>query len=131
MVREPVIISRRAEIERTADSGFTRRGWLVISWIGFAAAIGAGSTAALRFLFPNVLFEPPTRFDGGNPSSYLPGLVDTRWKEKYGVWIVRRTDGAFYALIAICKHLGCVPNWLQDQRSSSARAMAPATTSTG
>ncbi len=116
MVREPVIVSHRAETARTADAGLTRRGWLVVSWIGFAAAVGAGTTAAIRFLFPNVLFEPPTRFDAGKPSSYLPGLVDTRWKEQYGVWIVRRPDGAFYALIAICKHLGCVPNWLQDQK---------------
>ncbi len=113
--RDPVIISSSAEAKPPGDAGVTRRGWLVAAWLGFAAAMSAGALASVRFMFPNVLFEPPTRFDAGAPDSYLPGTVDTRWKQKFGVWIVRRPDGAFYALIAICKHLGCVPNWLQDQ----------------
>ncbi len=116
MIREPVIVSGRARTAPGADPGVTRRGWLVAAWLGFTAATSAGAIAAVRFMFPNVLFEPPTKFDAGMPTSYLPGIVDTRWKEKYGVWIVRRADGAFYALIAICKHLGCVPNWLQSQK---------------
>jgi len=37
--------------------------------------------------------------------------VDTRWKDAFSVWIVREADG-FYALIAVCTHLGCSPNWL-------------------
>lgn len=116
MARDAVIISRDRAARPNNETGPTRRGWLVAAWLGFTAATTAGAVAAMRFMFPNVLFEPPTRFDAGMPSSYLPGLVDTRWKEKYGVWIVRRADGAFYALIAICKHLGCVPNWLQSQK---------------
>jgi cytochrome b6-f complex iron-sulfur subunit len=39
------------------------------------------------------------------------GEVDTRWKDAFGVWIVRNAEG-FYALIAVCTHLGCSPNWL-------------------
>jgi cytochrome b6-f complex iron-sulfur subunit len=118
MTRDPVIISssRPATAAPADASGITRRGWLAAAWLGFAAAAGAGAVAAARFMFPNVLFEPPTKFDAGFPSSYLPGVVDTRWKQSFGVWIVRRQDGAFYALIAICKHLGCVPNWLEDQK---------------
>jgi cytochrome b6-f complex iron-sulfur subunit len=67
----------------------------------------------MRFMFPNVLFEPPTRFKAGDPSTYSPG-VDERWKEKFGVWIVRNTD-SIYALVAVCVHLGCTPNWLAAQ----------------
>ena len=96
--------------------GVTRRStikWMVLAWTGFAAATGAGLTATVRFLFPNVLFEPPTRFKAGDPSTYAPG-VDERWKEKYGVWIVRDTS-SIYALVAVCVHLGCTPNWLQAQ----------------
>jgi len=40
--------------------------------------------------------------------------VDERWKEKFGVWIVRNTD-SIYALVAVCVHLGCTPNWLAAQ----------------
>src|SRR6266704_2322027 len=39
------------------------------------------------------------------------GEVDVRWKDAFGVWIVRVPDG-FYALISVCTHLGCSPNWL-------------------
>jgi hypothetical protein len=45
--------------------GVTRRStlkWMTLAWTGFAAATAAGLTATVRFLFPNVLFEPPTRF---------------------------------------------------------------------
>ncbi len=29
--------------------------------------------------------------------------------------LVRRDDGAFYALLAICTHLGCTPNWFSAE----------------
>ncbi len=104
-----------SEADVTAD-GVTRRSslkWMAAAWVGFAAATAAGLTATVRFLFPNVLFEPPTRFKAGDPSTYAPG-VDERWKERFGVWIVRNTD-SIYALVAVCVHLGCTPNWLPAQ----------------
>lgn len=98
-------------------AGMTRRNfisWLAVGWIAFGAGAGAALTAFLRFLFPNVLFEPPTSFEAGIPDDYLIGRVDERWKIKYGVWIVRSEDG-FYALSTICTHLGCIPNWLEGE----------------
>src|ERR1700693_6468312 len=79
--------------------------WMTLAWIGFAAATVAGLTASMRFMFPNVLFEPPTRFKAGDPSTYSPG-VDERGKEEYGIWIVRATH-ATYALLAVCCRAGC------------------------
>jgi len=44
--------------------------------------------------------------------------VDERWKEKFAIWLVRTVDdpdvhaGGFYALITVCTHLGCTPNYL-------------------
>jgi len=110
----------KAALDRLPDleaDGVTRRStlkWMALAWIGFGAASAAGLTAAMRFMFPNVLFEPPTRFKAGSPSSYGLG-VDERWKEKYGVWIVRNSD-SIYALVAVCTHLGCTPNWLPAQQ---------------
>ncbi len=86
-------------------------GWLSIGWITFTAAMGGFLTAATRFMFPNVLFEPPSTFKAGNPNDYVVGQVDERWKEAYGVWLVR-TESGFYALSTTCTHLGCTPNWL-------------------
>jgi cytochrome b6-f complex iron-sulfur subunit len=84
---------------------------LPIGWVAFSAACTSSLVATARFMFPNVLFEPPQSFKAGFPGEYNVGEVDTRWKDAFGVWIVREADG-FYALIAVCTHLGCSPNWL-------------------
>lgn len=84
--------------------------WFGVAWVTFAAATTGALSIVLRFLFPNVVFEPPTSFKAGFPSEYEPGVVDERWKEKFGVWMVRAPEG-IYALSTICTHLGCTPNW--------------------
>ncbi len=95
----------------------SRRGffsWAAVAWVGFTAAIGGCVTAFGRFMFPNVLFEPPTEFKVGRPEDFPPGIVDERFKESNGIWIVNQ-EGKLVALIAICTHLGCPPNWLEAQ----------------
>lgn len=84
---------------------------LAIAWVAYSAAIAAALAATARFLFPNVLFEPPQTFRAGFPEEYQMGAVSVRWKERFGVWIVRSEEG-IYALSTICTHLGCTPNWL-------------------
>jgi cytochrome b6-f complex iron-sulfur subunit len=95
--------------------GLTRRSFmkwsLPLGWTAFSAACASSLVASARFLFPNVLFEPPQAFKVGFPSEYNVGEVDTRWKDAYGVWVIRTGEG-FYALISVCTHLGCSPNWL-------------------
>ncbi len=95
----------------------SRRGffsWAAVAWVGFTAAIGGCMTAFGRFMFPNVLYEPPTNFKVGRPEDFAPGMVDERFKESNGVWIVNQ-EGKIFSLIAICTHLGCPPNWLEAQ----------------
>jgi cytochrome b6-f complex iron-sulfur subunit len=99
---------------KSSDEGVSRRGflkWTTVGWVAFSAACTSGLVASTRFLFPNVLFEPPQAFKVGFPSEFNVGEVDTRWKDTFGVWVVRNSEG-FYALIAVCTHLGCSPNWL-------------------
>lgn len=88
--------------------------FLAIGWAMFTAAMAAGLTAAGRFMFPNVLTEPPSTFTAGFPDDFAIGVVDTRFKERYQVWIVRDEEG-IYALSTICTHLGCTPNWLEAE----------------
>ena len=85
--------------------------WLTVGWLSFAAASGGFLTMIIRFLFPNVLFEPPQSFKIGFPDDFQMNEVDERFKQKQAVWIVRNTDG-IYALSTVCTHLGCTPNWL-------------------
>lgn len=89
--------------------------WLGLAWTAFVFATGAALSTVLRFMFPNVLFEPKTSFKAGRPDDYEIGKVDERWKEKYGVWIVRVLEG-MYALSVVCTHLGCTPNWLEGEQ---------------
>ncbi len=76
------------------------------------AALGvAGLGAALvtyRYLSPNVLFEPPMAFRAGNPDLYPVNSVTYITDQE--VYIVR-TGAGFYAVSAVCTHLGCITQW--------------------
>jgi len=95
----------------------SRRAWLAMAWGAFTAASAAALAATGRFMFPNVLNEPPQQFKVGLPSDFGLG-VDERYKESNGVWIVRTNDdlvqraSGFYVLNTTCTHLGCTPNYL-------------------
>lgn len=98
----------------------SRRVWIGMAWGAFSAASAIALAATGRFMFPNVLNEPPQQFAAGFPDEYGVG-VDERWKEKFGVWLVRTDNDAaheaagFYALLTTCTHLGCTPNWLSAE----------------
>lgn len=86
----------------------------VAGWMGFLGFIVASTVGALRYMFPRVLFEPPTKFKAGFPQDYVVGEVSEKYKDTQRVWIVREKTG-FYAIIAICTHLGCTPRWLPGE----------------
>ncbi len=110
-------------VPRTPDDSsplMGRRGWMGLAWGSFTAATAGCLAATGRFMFPNVLNEPPQQFTIGFPDEYGEG-VDERWKDRFGVWVVRtpfddyhETSG-FYALLVTCTHLGCTPNWLSAE----------------
>src|SRR5437879_2556879 len=81
-----------------------RRGWACLT--GF---LGAWFIAFLRFFLPRTLFEPPTVFKIGYASDYALG-VDTKWQQKYRIWVDRTPDRVF-VIYARCTHLGCTPDW--------------------
>ena len=113
--KTPLAGSAAAEIREQGE--ITRRSFPLVltgAWITLAAALGGLASVLGRFMFPNVLFEPVQKFKAGQPGDYSVGEVDERWKEKYGIWIVR-TEELMYALITVCTHLGCTPNWLAAQ----------------
>ena len=89
--------------------GFTSLGLTHLLWLlGFA-----------RFMFPNILIEPPSTFRVGFPDDFSGGQVATRFKAQFGVWIVRHEyEGLaqIYALKSVCTHLGCTPNWLEAEQ---------------
>ncbi len=103
-----------SELNIPADSP-RRRFLLKAGWSGIAAFLLGSTVIVGRFFFPRVLFEPPTKFKIGKPSEFLPGTVDTRFKEKYGVWVVRDEGNKIFAIKTVCTHLGCTPNWIESR----------------
>jgi cytochrome b6-f complex iron-sulfur subunit len=87
--------------------------WAAIAWTALTTALVGLGVGTLRFLFPNVLSEPPSKFEAGAVDNYEEGKVSAEFKER-GVWIVRH-QGVIYALSTICTHLGCTPNWLERE----------------
>jgi cytochrome b6-f complex iron-sulfur subunit len=78
-------------------------------WSGVGAFLGAWFIAFFRFFLPRTLFEPNTVFKIGYPSDYALG-VDTKWQQKYRIWVDRTPDRLF-VIYARCTHLGCTPDW--------------------
>jgi len=91
-----------------------RRMLALIGWGGFLASMGGSAFGTFRFMFPEVLYEPPTVFKIGKPVDFGMGVTDTLKKERQ-IWVVKNEEG-LYVLVAICRHLGCTPNWFQDQQ---------------
>jgi cytochrome b6-f complex iron-sulfur subunit len=91
------------------NSEVSRRGFfqLALGWLAGSFAIGATAAAAVRFLVPNVLFEPSQRFKVGRPEDYADGSVTFMEDER--VFLVRKGN-TFRCLSAVCTHLGCTVN---------------------
>ena len=74
------------------------------------AGLGAG-VVTVNYISPNVLFEPPAKFRVGNPEDYLANSVN--YLREQQVFIVRTAEG-FFAVSAVCTHLGCITEWKAD-----------------
>lgn len=93
--------------------------WFAAAWTTFTLSMVGMTLGTVRFMFPNVLSEPPSTFKAGDASSYEEGKVDDKFKE-IGSWVIRNKDergrDIIYALSTTCTHLGCTPNWLESEK---------------
>jgi len=71
-----------------------------------AGALGLLGALA-RAVVPDVLYEPPRRFPVGRPGDYPPASVTFVAERRLFVF---NTPEGFYAISAICTHLGCNVN---------------------
>jgi cytochrome b6-f complex iron-sulfur subunit len=105
----------------------TRRGFislmmgsmLSLGYTCLAAVGGLWTLGFARYLFPNILTEPPSKFKVGFPSDFAPGKVEEKFKAQFGVWIVNTEYAGQQEICAIrtvCTHLGCTPNWLEAEQ---------------
>ena len=104
-----------------------RRGFMEV-FFGSFLAVGFTSLGAVhslwglglaRFMFPNILTEPPNQFKVGFPDNFSPGSVDAQFKAQFGVWVVNSEYEGVQQIVAlrtVCTHLGCTPNWLEAEQ---------------
>ena len=105
--------NRRGFLEMAVGS-FMATGFTALSMTGGLFGLGLA-----RYMFPNVLAEPPSRFKVGFKEGFPPGKVETKYVAQYGVWVVNSDIGGqqqVYALKTVCTHLGCTPNWLEAEQ---------------
>ncbi len=108
--------------EQTGD-GINRRDFLNEITLGALGIAGLGSVAVTyQFFSPNVLFEPATTFRAGNPDLYPVGTAT--FNQEQQVYIVRIPEG-FYAVSAVCTHLGCVTQWKPDADQGKGQIQCP------
>jgi cytochrome b6-f complex iron-sulfur subunit len=116
----------KPEVKKGAEEE-DRRGFLQFAVgscmaMGFTALSVTGGLFTLglaRFLFPNVLAEPPSKFKVGFKDGFPAGKVETKFVAQYGVWVVNsdfQGQQQIYALKTVCTHLGCTPSWLEAEQ---------------
>ncbi|MDZ4656655.1 MAG: Rieske (2Fe-2S) protein [Bythopirellula sp.] len=97
----------------------SRRAFLNIGFWSVGLVTFLWTMASLKFLFPNVRREPPSKFKVGFPDAFPPGVVQTKFIPQFGVWVANaEINGVqqIYALKSVCTHLGCTPNWLEAEQ---------------
>jgi cytochrome b6-f complex iron-sulfur subunit len=119
VLKVPVKPAKKAA---TVDAS-TRRGflsWFSAGWAFLTVTSGAWVLGLARYMFPNVLVEPPSQFKVGSPSDYPLGSVSTKYTASNGIWIVHtdqyKGKSLIYALASVCTHLGCTPSWLEGEQ---------------
>ena len=100
------------EANAVVTSEISRRDFLNDVAAGALGIAGLGAmVVTYRYLSPNALFEPSTTFRAGIPALYPVNSVT--YNQEQQVYIVRTQEG-FYAVSAVCTHLGCITQWKPD-----------------
>lgn len=100
--------TRELEAKDPSARPARRRFLEILGKLSFFAAFGGIFTSTMRFMLPNVLYEPPTTFSIGSPDDFPPDSV--RFLEDSRMFVFRRPEGLF-AISSICTHLGCNVRW--------------------
>lgn len=102
----------RAQTNTNSNGDVSRRDFLHGITLGALGVAGVGGTTlTYQFLSPKVLPELPTTFRAGDPDLYPVNSVS--FLQDQQVFIVHTAAG-FYAVSAVCTHLGCIAQWKPD-----------------
>jgi cytochrome b6-f complex iron-sulfur subunit len=89
-----------------------RRSFFLKLGLGSLGIATAGTAVfGYQFLSPNVLYEPSPVVNAGRPERYP--LDSVTLDVNAGIYLIHSKEG-FFALGAICTHLGCMTAWKQE-----------------
>jgi len=83
-------------------------------WAIFAAAFAGLGSILGAFMAPRLDFTKAQKFRAGVPDEYANDSVSEQFKNTEKVWIVRTTE-KILAISTVCTHLGCTPNWSENE----------------
>jgi len=90
-----------------------RRGFLnILGWFASLGTFAGVSWASVRYMIPNILYEPPKSFKIGRPMDYPEGVNFIPEKR---IFVVGKGD-AYKVISAVCTHMGCTPRWVGEKR---------------
>ncbi len=106
----PLIDDLKMEID---DDEYSRRAFLSALGLGAVAVAGLGTAiTAVRYMWPEVLFEQETRYSVGAPGDIPEGMLVAMPEQK--VYVFHGAEG-FFAMTAVCTHLGCLTRYEKEE----------------
>ncbi len=95
-----------------SDKKYTRRDILNrIGWLATLGTFGGLAGASVRYVIPNVLYEPPKIFKIDRPDDYPEG-VD--YLDDKRIFVIRQGN-LIKVVSAVCTHLGCSVQWSAER----------------
>lgn len=80
----------------------------VLTGAAFAIAGGGTAITTIRYMRPNVLFEPPTKVSIGTIADIPLGTLLVLVEQKL---YVAHTSKGIFAMSSVCTHLGCMTRY--------------------
>jgi cytochrome b6-f complex iron-sulfur subunit len=103
------------ETEKNGGEGesadLNRRRFIKFGTTSLAIAGLGACVFGIEYISPNVLYEPSPVVNAGKPEHYP--LDSVTLDLRASIFVVHGKEG-FYALSAVCTHLGCLSVWKQD-----------------
>ena len=97
---------------QTPPAEFDRRAFFTKIGLGSLGIAAAGTIVfSYEYLSPNVLYEPSAIVNVGKPDNFA--LNSVTMDVNSGIYLVHAEEG-YFALNAVCTHLGCLTTWNQD-----------------
>jgi len=94
-----------------ASDQLTRRKFLSrVGWLATFGTVGGLTAASGRYLFPNVLYEPPAEFKIAPPEEYPEGVTYVSTKR---IFVVKQQN-LIRVVSGVCTHIGCTVRWVEE-----------------